>query len=48
LIEKQSAASEEKAALVGIITRLQPEPQTMEYLTELAFLAETAGAVPVK
>lgn len=34
----------EKAALVGLITRNQNEKQLHEYLDELAFLAETAGA----
>ena len=38
----------EKAVLVGIINRDQNEQQVNEYLDELAFLAETAGAVPVK
>ncbi|MCB9257445.1 MAG: GTPase HflX [Chitinophagales bacterium] len=35
----------EKAVLVGLITRSQNETQLKEYLDELAFLAETAGAV---
>jgi GTPase len=34
----------EKAVLVGLITRKQNEKQLHEYLDELAFLAETAGA----
>ena len=34
--------------LVGLITRQQNEQKTKEYLDELAFLAETAGAEPVK
>ena len=38
----------EKAVLVGLITRQQNEQKTKEYLDELAFLAETAGAEPVK
>lgn len=37
----------EKAVLVGLVTRLQDERKTDEYLDELAFLAETAGADPV-
>lgn len=37
----------EKAVLVGLITRNQDERKTEEYLDELAFLAETAGAEPV-
>ena len=39
---------EEKAVLVGVILKDQTEPQVKEYLDELSFLAETAGAVPVK
>lgn len=38
----------ENAVLVGLITPQQNEQKTTEYLDELAFLAETAGAVPVK
>ena len=38
----------EKAVLVGVITQLQNEKKSKEYLDELAFLAETAGAEPVK
>jgi GTP-binding protein HflX len=48
LIEKKNIQQEERAVLVGIVTKEQPEAQTMEYLTELAFLAETAGAIAVK
>jgi GTP-binding protein HflX len=36
---------EEKALLVGVITQQQNEDDVREYLDELAFLAETAGAV---
>ena len=39
---------EEKAVLVGVITQLQSEEKAKEYLNELAFLAETAGASPEK
>ena len=39
---------EEKAVLVGVITQLQSEEKAREYLNELAFLAETAGASPEK
>ena len=39
---------EEKAVLVGVITQLQNEEKAREYLDELAFLAETAGASPEK
>jgi len=38
----------EKTILVGLITNDQPEQKAIEYLEELAFLAETAGAEPVK
>ena len=39
---------EEKAVLVGVITQTQSEEKAREYLDELAFLAETAGASPEK
>ncbi len=38
----------EKAVLVGLITPQQPESKALEYLDELAFLADTAGAETVK
>lgn len=38
----------EKAVLVGVSTSDQPLSQVEEYLDELAFLVETAGAIPVK
>lgn len=38
----------ETAILVGLITKTQNERKTNEYLDELEFLAETAGAVTVK
>jgi GTP-binding protein HflX len=41
-------SQEEKAILVGVILKNQTEQQVKEYLDELAFLADTAGAVPVK
>jgi GTP-binding protein HflX len=45
LIEKQSKIrKEEKAVLVGLIQKEQTPEQVREYLDELAFLAETAGA----
>jgi len=34
--------------LVGLIQKEQTEEQLTEYLDELAFLAETAGAVAIK
>ena len=43
-----SEAKAETAVLVGLITPQQDERKTAEYLDELAFLAETAGAVVVK
>lgn len=39
---------QETAILVGLITPEQPEEKAKEYLDELAFLAETAGAIPQK
>ena len=44
----QSEAKTETAVLVGLITKQQDERKTAEYLDELEFLAETAGAVTVK
>ncbi len=43
-----SEAKAETAVLVGLTTNRQNEAKTQEYLDELAFLAETAGAVVVK
>lgn len=40
--------SNERAVLVGLVTQQQSETKCNEYLDELAFLAETAGAEPVK
>jgi len=48
LIEKKNIVDEERAVLVGLIYKEQTEERVNEYLTELAFLAETAGAVAVK
>ena len=44
----QSEAKAETAVLVGLITKQQDERKTQEYLDELEFLAETAGAVTVR
>ena len=44
----QSEAKSETAVLVGLITPRQDERKTAEYLDELEFLAETAGAVTVR
>ena len=43
-----SEASAETAVLVGLITPEQDEAKTKEYLDELEFLAETAGAVTLR
>ena len=43
-----SEVKAETAILVGLITQRQDEAKTKEYLDELEFLAETAGAVCVK
>ena len=46
--KKNKFLQEEKAVLVGLVHKLQTEHQLKEYLEELAFLAETAGAKAVK
>ena len=43
-----SQAKAETAVLVGLVTKEQDEAKTKEYLDELEFLADTAGAVTVK
>ena len=43
-----SEVKTETAVLVGLITKDQDEAKTTEYLDELEFLADTAGAVTVK
>ena len=43
-----SEAKAETAVLVGLITNQQDESKTKEYLDELEFLADTAGAVVVR
>lgn len=49
MIEKETnAIYEERAVLVGLITPKQNEQKANEYLDELAFLADTAGAVTVR
>jgi GTP-binding protein HflX len=49
LIEKQQVVqNDERAVLIGLIHKEQTETEVSEYLDELAFLAETAGAVAVK
>ena len=46
--KRVSLLEEEKAVLVGLITPEQGESKAKEYLDELEFLAETAGAETVK
>ena len=48
LNKKRVVHKEERAVLVGMVHKDQTEVQLQEYLDELAFLAETAGAVAVK
>ncbi len=48
LIEKKNIQKAERAILVGLIDKTQTDEQSQEYLDELAFLAETAGAVTMK
>ncbi len=48
MIEQQSIALEERAILVGVCKRGQSFEQAQEYLDELAFLCQTAGAKPVR
>ncbi len=45
---KKIIRQEENAILVGLVYKEQTEPMVNEYLDELAFLAETAGAKAVK
>ena len=46
--KKQKIETDERAVLVGLVQLEQTYEQVDEYLDELAFLAETAGAVAVK
>ena len=48
LDKKNVINKEEKAILVGLVYKDQTEVRVKEYLDELSFLAETAGAVAVK
>ncbi len=43
-----TAKKQEKAILIGMINQHQDEKKVKEYMDELAFLTETAGAIPVK
>ncbi len=46
--KKKNIRREEKTVLVGLIQKETTEEQVTEYLDELAFLSETAGAIAVK
>ncbi|HNP20831.1 MAG TPA: GTPase HflX [Panacibacter sp.] len=46
--KKQKVEANERAVLVGLVQLEQTYEQVDEYLDELAFLAETAGAIAVK
>lgn len=49
MIDKNNGIKEnERAVLVGVVQKEQKEHEVKEYLDELQFLAETAGAVTVK
>ncbi|MFL5787916.1 MAG: GTPase HflX [Flavisolibacter sp.] len=48
LDKKNLIIGDEKAILVSVIQKDQKEEEANEYLDELAFLAETAGAITVK
>ena len=48
MIDKSKIAEAEKAVLVGLVHQGQTDLQTQEYLDELAFLADTAGAQAIK
>jgi len=48
LDKKNIIQNEEKAVLVGLVQKDQTDTQVQEYLDELSFLAETAGAITVK
>lgn len=48
LDKKNRINNEERAVLVAVVQKEQTEQQVHEYLDELAFLAETAGAITIK
>lgn len=48
LEQKSIIEGEESAVLIGLVHKNQTEEQAVEYLDELAFLAETAGATAEK
>ena len=43
-----TAIKKERAVLIGLVTRTQNEERLKEFLDELAFLVDTAGAITVK
>ncbi len=47
-MENKTEIYEENTLLVGLVTPQQSEAKAKEYLDELAFLSETAGAMPVR
>ena len=48
LDNRNKIKEEEKAILIGVIQKTQKEQDAKDYLDELHFLAETAGAIAVK
>jgi GTP-binding protein HflX len=49
MLDKRNVIQDqERAVLIGLVHKDQTETQVQEYLDELAFLAATAGAQPVK
>lgn len=48
MIENSNKTVNERAVLVGLVNKFQNDTQLTEYLNELAFLAETAGAQTIK
>ena len=46
--KKKSIQQDVQCILVGLVQKHQTDTQTHEYLDELAFLAETAGAITIK
>ncbi|MDT8401604.1 MAG: GTPase HflX [Bacteroidales bacterium] len=44
----ETSGQTDRAVLIGVILPLQSEDEVDDYLDELAFLTDTAGAVPVK
>ena len=48
LDQRTKKHTSERPVLIGLITLTQTKEQAIEYLEELTFLANTAGANPVK